>query len=101
MNQGHVDLTAIHYLVLDEADRMLDMGFIHDIKRIVGKVPPTRQTLLFSATMPTEIRRLADAMLRNPITVSIAPVANTTELIEQCVYHVEKKRQAGVAGALG
>jgi ATP-dependent RNA helicase RhlE len=70
---------------------MLDMGFIHDIKRIVAKVPPTRQTLLFSATMPTEIRRLADAMLRNPITVTIAPVANTTELIEQCVYHVEKK----------
>jgi ATP-dependent RNA helicase RhlE len=91
MNQGHVDLSAIEFLVLDEADRMLDMGFIHDIRRIVAKVPERRQTLLFSATMPTEIRRLADTLLRDPTTVQIAPVVATAELIEQSVYHVEKK----------
>ena len=68
MNQGHVDLRAIEVLVLDEADRMLDMGFIRDIRKIVAKLPPQRQTMLFSATMPAEIRQLADTMLHNPVT---------------------------------
>jgi ATP-dependent RNA helicase RhlE len=93
MNQGLVDLRSIEAFVLDEADRMLDMGFIHDIRKIAGQVPANRQTLLFSATMPTEIRRLAESLLRDPATVQIAPVAVTADLIDQCVYHVEKKNK--------
>jgi ATP-dependent RNA helicase RhlE len=93
MNQGLVDLRSIEAFVLDEADRMLDMGFIHDIRKIAAQVPPQRQTLLFSATMPTEIRRLAESLMRDPATVQIAPVAVTADLIDQCVYHVEKKNK--------
>jgi ATP-dependent RNA helicase RhlE len=93
MNQGLVDLRNIEAFVLDEADRMLDMGFIHDIRKIAAQVPGKRQTLLFSATMPTEIRRLAETLMREPATVQIAPVAVTADLIDQCVYHVEKKNK--------
>jgi ATP-dependent RNA helicase RhlE len=93
MNQGLVDLRNIEAFVLDEADRMLDMGFIHDIRKIASQVPPQRQTLLFSATMPTEIRRLAESLMRDPATVQIAPVAVTADLIDQSVYHVEKKNK--------
>ncbi|HEV7299790.1 MAG TPA: DEAD/DEAH box helicase [Tepidisphaeraceae bacterium] len=93
MNQGYVDLRSIEVFVLDEADRMLDMGFIADIRRIVAKLPQNKQTLLFSATMPTEIRRLADSLMKDPATVQIAPVAHTVDLIEQSVYHVDKKNK--------
>ena len=93
MNQGLVDLRSIEVFVLDEADRMLDMGFIHDIRKIASHVPQKRQTLLFSATMPTEIRRLAESLMHEPVTVQIAPVAVTADLIDQSVYHVEKKNK--------
>ncbi|HYO23511.1 MAG TPA: DEAD/DEAH box helicase, partial [Lacipirellulaceae bacterium] len=91
MQQGHVDLSHVETLILDEADRMLDMGFIHDLRRIVARVPGERQTLMFSATMPPEIRALADEWLVNPVSVSVTPVASTVDLIEQTVYFVEKK----------
>ena len=73
MNQGHVDLSKIEVLVLDEADRMLDMGFIHDIRKVVAKVPEDHQTLFFSATMPKEIKKLANQMLTDPVKIEIAP----------------------------
>ena len=90
MNQGHVSLSDIEIFVLDEADRMLDMGFIHDVKRIVGKLPAIRQTLFFSATMPTEIEKLANTILKNPVTVEVTPVSSTAETINQSVYFVDK-----------
>src|SRR5438874_10234268 len=86
MQQGHVDLRAIEVLVLDEADRMLDMGFIHDIRKVVARLPQQRQTMLFSATMPNEIRKLADSLLRNPASVQVAPVAATADKIDESVY---------------
>jgi ATP-dependent RNA helicase RhlE len=90
IGQGHVDLRGVETLVLDEADRMLDMGFIHDIRKIVGRLPVQRQTLLFSATIPTEIRRLADSMMRKAVGVQIAPAASTAEGIAESVYFVER-----------
>jgi ATP-dependent RNA helicase RhlE len=93
MNQGHVDLRHVEVFVLDEADRMLDMGFIHDIRRIIPKLPPKRQNLLFSATMPADIRQLADSILRNPVSVTVTPVASTVEKIDQSVYLVEKRNK--------
>ncbi len=90
MNQGHVDLRGIEVLVLDEADRMLDMGFIHDIRKIVAKIPAKRQTMMFSATMPPEIRQLAGTLLHQPAVIQVAPVATTAEGIDQSVYFVEK-----------
>lgn len=91
MSQGYVDLRRIEVLVLDEADRMLDMGFIHDIRKIVAQVPTERQTLLFSATMPSDIRKLADAILCKPVSVNVAPTAVAADTVEQCIYHVEKR----------
>ena len=76
--------------MLDEADRMLDMGFIHDVKRVMQKLPVRRQTLLFSATMPPEIEKLADSLLRDPRTVKVDPVTSTVEAIEQTLYYVDK-----------
>jgi ATP-dependent RNA helicase RhlE len=93
MDQGCCDLRNIEVLVLDEADRMLDMGFIRDIRKIVQQLPANRQTMLFSATMPAEIRQLANAMLRNPAVVQVAPVATPIEMIEQSVYFVEKRNK--------
>ncbi|HMO85667.1 MAG TPA: DEAD/DEAH box helicase, partial [Lacipirellulaceae bacterium] len=93
MQQRHVDLSHVEILILDEADRMLDMGFIHDLRRIVARVPRQRQTLMFSATMPAEIRQLADEWLVDPETVAVTPVASTAELVEQSVYFVEKKEK--------
>jgi len=90
MGQGYVDLSNIEVFVLDEADNMLDMGFIHDIRKIIPKLPRQRQTLLFSATMPEEIRQLADTILRNPVSVAVTPVASTVETVEQSVYMVDK-----------
>lgn len=91
MNQQLVSLRNIKMLVLDEADRMLDMGFVHDVKRIITKLPAQRQTLFFSATMAPEIMKLADTMLRNPVKVAITPVSSTAETIQQSIYFVDKK----------
>ena len=90
MNQGHVDLSKIEILILDEADQMLDMGFIPDLRRIIAKVPEQRQTLMFSATMPQAIRELAHEWLEFPASVQTAPVATPAELVDQSVYFVEK-----------
>lgn len=93
MNQGYIDLSMVNTMVLDEADHMLDMGFIHDIRRIVAKVPDERQTLLFSATMPNEIRRLADSILTEPVEIKTAPVATPAEQVEHSVFHVERNQK--------
>jgi ATP-dependent RNA helicase RhlE len=93
MNQGHVDLRGVEILVLDEADRMLDLGFFPDIKKVVARLSKERQTLLFSATMPDDIRQLAQSILRDPVNVHVAPVAETAELIEQAVYLVAKRNK--------
>jgi len=90
MNQGFVDLRNLQVFVLDEADRMLDMGFIHDIRKIVAKIPQKRQTLFFSATMPREIRDLANSLLHDHATVEVAPVSSSAETVEQSVYHVDR-----------
>jgi len=90
MNRGFISLDHIEVFVLDEADRMLDMGFLPDVKRIVAKLPNKRQTLFFSATMPPEIRELAESMLHDPVSVAVAPVSSTAERIEQHLYFVDK-----------
>lgn len=90
INQKYVDLRTLEYFVLDEADRMLDMGFIHDIKRILPLLPKKRQTLFFSATMPPEIAKLAGTILYQPEKVEVTPQASTVDRIEQSVYLVEK-----------
>jgi ATP-dependent RNA helicase RhlE len=88
--QGFIDLDHLHVLVLDEADQMLDMGFINDVKKIVKLTPNNRQTLLFSATMPIAIRELAEMFLKDPATVTVTPVSSTAETVEQRVYFVDK-----------
>jgi ATP-dependent RNA helicase RhlE len=88
--QGLIDYYALDVFVLDEADRMLDMGFIKDVRKIVEMLPEKRQTLFFSATMPPEIRHLADNILHDPIQVAVAPPCSTVDLIDQSVYFVEK-----------
>jgi len=93
MGQGLIDLSAIEVFVLDEADRMLDMGFINDIRKIMDRVPTQRQSLLFSATMPGEIRRLADTMLNNPVFVQVDPADSAATCITQSVYHVSRSNK--------
>jgi len=88
MNQGHVSLGSVGILVLDEADRMLDMGFIRDVKKIVAAVPRKRQTLFFSATMPQAVAGLAGEMLRDPVEVAVTPQATTVERVDQSVHFV-------------
>lgn len=90
MNQGFISLNTVTHFVLDEADRMLDMGFIHDIKRILPKLPAKRQTLFFSATMPQAIVSLSQNILYKPKRVEVTPVSSTVETIRQYLYHVEK-----------
>jgi ATP-dependent RNA helicase RhlE len=90
MEQGFVKLHDVEFLVLDEADKMLDMGFITDIKKIVSKIPATRQTLFFSATLPVEIKKLASALLKNPVTIEVKPAAGSEIMVEQKLYHVDK-----------
>lgn len=91
MNQGFIKLDRVEILVLDEADRMLDMGFIHDVRRVIAAVPRKRQTLFFSATMPREIQALADNILTNPVQVAVTPIASTVDTIQQSVFFVDKK----------
>ena len=91
MQQGHVDLRNISHFVLDEADRMLDMGFIHDVKKVIAKLPVKRQTLFFSATMPAEVVKLSQSILVNPVRVSVAPVSTTAEKVSQKVFFVDQK----------
>lgn len=93
MQQGYIRLHEIDFFVLDEADRMLDMGFINDVKKIVAKLPAKKQTLFFSATMPTEIEKLSSTLLHNPAKVEVTPVSSTVEKIEQAVYYVEKDQK--------
>ncbi|MEY4930991.1 MAG: hypothetical protein RI909_1715 [Bacteroidota bacterium] len=90
MDQRYVRLEHIKMFVLDEADRMLDMGFIHDVKKIVARIPAKRQTIFFSATMPSEISKLADTILTNPVRVEVTPVSSTANTVKQELYFVEK-----------
>lgn len=94
MQQGFVNISGIEMLVLDEADHMLDLGFINDVKRILAKVPEQRQTLFFSATMPKAIRKFADSILKNPVEIAVTPVSSTAQTVQQSVYFVEKKEKA-------
>jgi ATP-dependent RNA helicase RhlE len=96
IEQGFVSLKALDFFVLDEADRMLDMGIIHDIKRILKLLPSKRQTLLFSATMPPEIEKLANSMLNKPSKVEVTPISSTVDIISQYIYHVEKKEKTNL-----
>ncbi len=90
MSQGYINLKDVEIFVLDEADRMLDMGFVHDVKRVITKLPQKRQTLFFSATMPSEIQSLANAILTNPKKVEVTPVSSTADTINQSLFFVDK-----------
>ena len=90
IGQGFIDLSDLEIFVLDEADRMLDMGFVHDVKKVIAKLPRQRQNLMFSATMPTEIQQLAEGILHDPAFVKVDPVSSTVERIQQSLYFVEK-----------
>jgi len=91
MNQGYIKLNNIQFFVLDEADRMLDMGFINDIKKIIPKLPQKRQTAFFSATVSESIMKLANTLLHNPAKVAVAPVSSAAETVQQKVYYVIKE----------
>lgn len=93
MNQGYVKLNTVEFLVLDEADRMLDMGFIHDIKRIISKVPQNRQTLFFSATHTYDIKKLATSLLRNPETLEVKHSVHNKAIVKESVYFVDKQNK--------
>ena len=92
-NQNAVRFTQLEILVLDEADRMLDMGFIHDIRKILATLPKKRQNLLFSATFSDEIRQLAKTIVHNPVEISVSPLITTAETVKQCIYPVDKKKK--------
>ncbi len=96
MNQGHIHLNQIEFFILDEADRMLDMGFVHDVKKIIAKLPAKRQSMFFSATMPPEIVRLSASILTNPQKVEVTPVSSTANTIQQALYFVEKGNKRGL-----
>ncbi len=93
MNQGYVHLDHLQIFVLDEADRMLDMGFIHDVKKVIKALPAQKQTMLFSATMPPQISKLVASLLRNPVKIEVTPVSSTAERIEQFVYFIPKQKK--------
>jgi ATP-dependent RNA helicase RhlE len=93
IGQGHVDLSCVEILIFDEADQMLDMGFIHDLRKIVAHVPSSRQTLMFSATMPPEIRKLAGEWLVKPANVQTARISAPAEKVEQSVYFVDRRKK--------
>jgi ATP-dependent RNA helicase RhlE len=90
MQQRYVDLSHIEIFILDEADRMLDMGFINDVKRVIAKLPSRKQTLFFSATMPPEIQKLSDSLLHNPLKVEVTPPSSTVDKIEQSLYYTNR-----------
>ena len=96
INQRYAKLNNVGSLVLDEADTMLDMGFIHDVKKIITHVPTNRQTLMFSATMPKEINSLAETFLKDPVTVKVNPVSSTVEIIDQKIYFVDKQNKVNL-----
>ena len=100
MNQGFVRLDAVEVFVLDEADRMLDMGFIRDVRKIAAALPRHRQTVLFSATMPKSVQGLADSLLRDPVSVEAAPTATTAERVEQRVLFVAKDKKRALISEL-
>ncbi len=100
MNQGHIHLKRIEVFVLDEADRMLDMGFLPDVRRIIGRIPARRQALLFSATMPGEVRSLAGSLVHNPVTVEISPESPAVDRIVQKVLFVDKANKAALLAGL-
>ncbi|MBD1426128.1 DEAD/DEAH box helicase [Sphingobacterium arenae] len=93
MNQGHVDLSAVRRLILDEADNMLDMGFVNDIKKILKRMPAQKQTLLFSATMPKAIRKFAGEILDQPVEVTVSPISSTSEKVSQSVFFINKNQK--------
>lgn len=93
VEQRFIDLSQIELFILDEADRMLDMGFIHDVKKIITRLPAKKQTLFFSATMPGEIAKLSSTILHNPAKVEVTPVSSTAETIQQSMYFVEKENK--------
>lgn len=95
-NQGHINLSKIEILVLDEADIMLDMGFVNEVKKILKLIPQKRQTLFFSATMSDSTRKLAEIMLNNPVEITVNPVSSTAETVEQSVYFIEKNQKTGL-----
>jgi ATP-dependent RNA helicase RhlE len=99
LGQGFISLSDIRFFVLDEADRMLDIGFLPDIRRVMAKLPKVRQTLFFSATMPPEVRKLADDLLHQPAKVEIAPVKATADLIDQSVVHIPKAKKTRLLAA--
>ena len=98
--QGHLDLSYVEMLVLDEADRMLDMGFIHDVKKVLALLPQGKQSLLFSATFSDEIRQLAAGLLKNPKSIQVTPPNTTVELIDQLIYPVGRQRKKAVLAHL-
>ena len=93
MQQRVLSLSDVQFFVLDEADRMLDMGFVQDVKRIIAKLPAKKQTLFFSATMPLEIQQLSKMLLNNPVKVEVTPASSTVDIIQQSVYYVERMQK--------
>jgi ATP-dependent RNA helicase RhlE len=91
MDQNLLSLNAVKYFVLDEADRMLDMGFIHDMKKVIARLPKEKQTCFFSATVPAEVKKLSETLLQNPVRVSVDPENSTTDLVNQELYKVSKE----------
>jgi ATP-dependent RNA helicase RhlE len=100
MNQGFVKLNNVEHFILDEADRMLDMGFINDLRKVIAKLPAKKQTLFFSATVAPDIMKLANTLLVNPVSVSVTPVSSTAELIHQSVYFVNKENKRSLLNHL-
>ena len=96
IEQGFIKLQGLEVFILDEADRMLDMGFIHDIKKVLKLLPPKRHNLFFSATMPPEIEKLANSILVNPVKVEVTPVSSTAELISQSVMFVDREQTSSI-----
>ena len=93
LNQGLVDLKNIEIFVLDEADRMLDMGFLNDVKKIIKRTPPKKQNVMFSATMSPDILKVANSILVKPVSISVAPVSSAVDTVEQYLYYVDKKNK--------
>lgn len=96
VSQRHITLANVEMFVLDEADRMLDMGFITDVKKVIARLPERKQTLFFSATMPEEIQQLSRMLLYNPVKIAVTPISSTAEKIEQAIYFVEKTNKVSL-----